>query len=222
MLIHINESCKQKNETNENNILKLKELELKEKEINNHKELKEKEIELKEKEIELKEKEINNHKELKLKELELKEKEINFKINKKQNNITNNINTTNNITINIAAFGSEKLEDIPDEKIKSFLNRGFMSVIQMINYLNCNKDLPEYNNIYISNKRDNTITTYNGEDWITSEKDTTLDTILNKNGNLLSLALEKKYNEYSIPISKFEQFRNGRYNEEQTEFLAQA
>jgi hypothetical protein len=51
----------------------------------------------------------------------------------------------------------------------------------MVNYLNYNKDFPEYNNIYISNKRDNTITTYNGKNWIISEKDTTLDTILNKN-----------------------------------------
>jgi hypothetical protein len=211
LLRHINKYCNKKKELNfnENNQIKLKELELKEKELEYNKKFKEKELELKEKEI-------YNQKELKLKKLELKEKEINYKINKKINNITNNItNNTNNITINIVAFGSEKLEEIPDEKIKSFLNRGFMSVIQMVNYLNCNKDLPEYNNIYISNKRDNTITTYNGENWITSEKDTTLDTILNKNGNFL----EKRYNEFSMSISKFEQFKNGRYNEEQNEFM---
>jgi hypothetical protein len=75
-----------------------------------------------------------------------------------------------------------------------------MSVIQMVNYLNCNKEKPKYNNIYISNKRDNAIITYNGDNWITSEKDTILDTILNKNWNLLSLALEKKYNEFSMSI----------------------
>jgi DNA-directed RNA polymerase subunit RPC12/RpoP len=207
MLRHINNSCKQKNNLNENNIIKLKELELKEKEINNSKELKEKELILKGKEIELKEKEFK-----------LKEKELNLKISKneiKQNNITNNINNNITCNINIVAFGSENLENIPNKKILSFINRGFMSVIQMVNYLNCNKDLPENNNIYISNKRDNNINLYNGKKWIIQEKDSTLNTILNKNGNFL----EKKYNEFSIPISTFEQFKNGRYNEEQNEFM---
>jgi hypothetical protein len=216
LLRHINKSCKQNKDLNENNLIKLKELELKEKEL----ELKEKELkdskELKERELELKEKEINNSK-------ELKEKELNLKIIK-QKNITNNIinnNTKNNTyNIKIVAFGDENLENIPNEKIKSFINRGFMSVIQMVNYLNCNKDLPENNNIYISNKREDDINLYNGDKWIIQEKDNILNTILNKNGDFL----EKKYDEFydelnEMAISKFKQFMNGRYNEEQIEFM---
>jgi hypothetical protein len=208
---HIKIICKKKKEINEINLIKLKELELKELELNNYKELKK--LELKDNK-ELKKIELKDNKELKEKELELKEKELNYKINKKQNNIINN---TNNITcnINIVAFGSENLEDIPVEKIKSFINRGFMSVVQMVNYLNCNKDLPENHNIYISNRRDDTISTHNGSNWILKEKDSTLEGILNKNGDFL----ERKYDEYDLKISKFEQFKNGRYNEEQNEFM---
>ncbi len=140
----------------------------------------------------------------------------------KQNNITNNITNNNNITCNIqiVAFGNEDLDKIPDAKIKSFINRGFMSVVQMVEYVNCNKDIPENNNIYVSNKRDNTIMVFNGEKWMMEEKNNTLDTILNKKGDFL----EKKYIEYngklsSVTISKFEQFKKGRYNDEQMDFM---
>ncbi len=98
-----------------------------------------------------------------------------------------------------------------------------MSVVQMVEYVNCNKDIPENNNIYISNKRDNTIMVYNGNKWMMENKNNTLDTILNKKGDFL----EKKYIEYngklsSVTISKFEQFeqfKKGRYNDEQMDFM---
>ncbi len=94
----------------------------------------------------------------------------------------------------------------------------------MTEYLNCNKNIPEYNNICVNNKRDNNITVFNGEKWIIQEKNDTLDNILNKKGDLLSLVLEEKYEKLynklsSVTIAKFKQFKKGRYNDEQIEFM---
>ncbi len=210
LLKHINKSCKIKKELNVNLFklkelqLKEKELQLKEKELNNNKELKEKELVLKEK------------------ELVLKEKELNYKIQKKHNTInSNNINiTNNNITIQVVAFGTEDLNQIPDCEIKSFIGRGFMSIHQMVEYLNFNKDIPENQNVYVSNKRDNTIMIFNGEKWIVQEKDDTLDTILNKKGDFLEKKYEEFYGELSVmSIAKFKQFKKNRHESEQMSFM---
>ncbi len=55
-----------------------------------------------------------------------------------------------------------------------------MSIVKIVKYLNCNKDLPENNNIYINNKRDNCIMIFNGKKWIVESIENTLDTMLNK------------------------------------------
>ncbi len=113
---------------------------------------------------------------------------------------------------------------IPDCEIKSFIGRGFMSIPQIVEYLNFNKNIPENYNVYVSNKRDNTIMIFNGEKWIVQEKDDTLDTILNKNRDLLFLALEQKYEEFYGELSviskeNFKQFKKNRYESEQMSFM---
>ena len=80
------------------------------------------------------------------------------------NNNINNINTNNNNNINniantnydikIIAFGEENLYDrISDDLAKEFISNGYQSVIQLVDYVHFNKDHPELQNVYISNKK---------------------------------------------------------------------
>jgi DNA-directed RNA polymerase subunit RPC12/RpoP len=172
---------------NLNNILNTlmtmsKEIELL-KESNN--ELKEKIKESNESNIDLKEKikESNIDLKEKIKEsikesnIDLKEKikENNTQLNKKINSLEKKVIKikptkikliNNNININITAFGKEDLNFITDELCKKIIYTGFDSVQNYVKLVHFNENKPEYQNIYISNKKNkNEIMVNDGNKW---------------------------------------------------------
>ena len=115
------------------------------------------------------------------------------------NNINNNINnnnTTQNITntqnIILVAFGKENFDDVltHEEKIKIF-ERGLSSVTVLTEHIHFNEKNPQYNNCYISNRRDNTAVFYDGRKWSLTNVDNIVQTLID-NGKYY---LESEYNE---------------------------
>lgn len=122
-------------------------------------------------------------------------KKINDLSNKNKNekniNIVNNINNINNINnntidnsinikIKICPLGNEMKAGlvIPDNELVKIMNKGFMSPVQLIEFTHFNEQLPQFQNIYIPNIRENYIRIYNGKKWITRDKIETITDLL--------------------------------------------
>lgn len=119
-------------------------------------------------------------------------------------NITNNINatfndnsvtkiktitTTNNIiNINICPFGDEVKNGfiISEKDLVAILNRGFSSPAQLIDHIHFNKNLPQFNNIYLPNIRENLIKIFDGNKWIVKPKSEIILKLFNEKVVLLS------------------------------------
>jgi hypothetical protein len=72
-----------------------------------------------------------------------------------------------NITNNIIAFGKEDTSFISDAMYKKILNRGYAAPKALTEHIHFNKDKPEYQNVYMSSKKNKKYVTVNdGEKWI--------------------------------------------------------
>ena len=99
--------------------------------------------------------------------------------------INNQINNTNNGTINnnnvIIKFGNVNINDVLSNKqIINLLHKPFISVEECIKMIHFNEKLPQYNNIYITNMKDDLVYVYDGTKFTTTTKtDTIYDMITN-------------------------------------------
>ncbi len=93
--------------------------------------------------------------------------------NQLTNNINNNGNINNGKIINntYVKFGDVDYQRILDNKqVKHILNQQFMSLEESIKLVHFNKDLPEYNNVFITNMRDDIGYIFNGKEFISIKK----------------------------------------------------
>lgn len=118
-------------------------------------------------------------------------------------NNTNNINNINNGVIfnnmiNIVKFGSENFSNIfsEDEVIK-LLNRKRMSIEESVKMIHFNKARPEYQNVYITNLRNEYAYIYDGTKFISVYKTEVLNEIIDNHLDNIELSLE----EYKTKIS---------------------
>ena len=136
-------------------------------------------------------------------ELKKKLKDIEDKINNTQQcstSIINNNNNTNTNTINnkgtinnnyIIAFGKEDICNILTEKEKyRILNARYKSLEESIKAIHFNKDRPEYQNIVITNMRDNLIHIFDGEKFISQAKHGTLNQLMDNHMVSIEESLE--------------------------------
>lgn len=86
-------------------------------------------------------------------------------------NIDNSIN--NNVQINVIDHGEEDLTFLTDSDIKKIMLSGLKSVVKYIEFVHCNKNKPEYRNIYISNCKNlnGSIRVYVDNKWELRNKD---------------------------------------------------
>ena len=116
-----------------------------------------------------------------------------------QNNNTNNGIINNNV---IMKFGNVNINDVLSNKqIMSILHKPFISVEECIKMIHFNEKLPQYNNIYITNLKDDLAYVYDGTKFTTTTKtDTIYDMITNYTEQIeLSFDDNKdKLNEYKI------------------------
>ena len=127
--------------------------------------------------------------------LEAKVSELEAKI-KNTTNITNNNNSTNNGTINninIVGFGKEDLGLLTERDKKQILNKGASGILKLIEKIHFNKKLPQYQNIQITNLRNNYAKLYddNINDFKISKRNETIHKLMNNKGDNLGDMLEE-------------------------------
>ena len=164
----------------------------------------------------------------------LKEKgKIHHKTLQKINNqLTNNINNqlTNNGQINngkiinntYVKFGDVDYQRILDNKqVKHILNQQFMSIEESIKLIHFNKDLPEYNNVFITNMRDDIGYIFNGTEFISVKKNEMINELIDSHIKEINLSLEKHKNNLNQKyVSRLEKFLD-MLNDDDTKFTDQ-
>lgn len=148
-------------------------------------------------------------------ELKKKLKDIEDKINNTQqastitnsNNTNTNSNNTNNGTINnnyIIAFGKEEINNILTEKEKyRILNARYKSLEESIKAIHFNKDRPEYQNIVITNMRDNLVHIFDGNKFVSQAKHGTINQLIDNHMESIEESLDnsrEKLNPKTVDI----------------------
>lgn len=117
-------------------------------------------------------------------------------VNIQQNNIQNiqQQNNIQNIQINLVDYGKEDLSRLTSDDIIQILLSGLNSVTKYVETVHCNPNIPEYQNIYISNRKipNQSIHVYSNGAWILGNQDVV--NILRKKGTRFVV---KKYDDHS-------------------------
>jgi len=146
------------------------------------------------------------------------------KINNQLTNNTNNGNINNGQIINntFVKFGDVDYQRILDNKqVKHILNQQFMSLEESIKLVHFNKDLPEYNNVFITNMRDDIGYIFNGKEFISIKKNEMLNELIDSHVKEINLSLEKHKNKLNEKyVTRLEKFLD-MLNDDDTKFTDQ-
>ena len=126
------------------------------------------------------------------------------KINKQLiNNTTNNITNTNNGTIinnTLVKFGNEQLASLLSHKdMLKIINKNCLCIEESIKSVHFNKNLPEYNNIFITNMKDTIAYIFDGSKFILTSKDEVINDLYNTHLENIEQFLE----DAKIPENKY-------------------
>lgn len=111
------------------------------------------------------------------------------------NSIKMNNSTIVNNTINIIPFGQEKEKlktVVSDKNCNYFLSRGVNSIPELIKFTHFNEKIKKFHNCVANNARSKTGLVYDGDNWITKNKQEIIESLINVNGEFL----ESKYKEF--------------------------
>jgi hypothetical protein len=144
--------------------------------------------------------------------------------NKLTNNNINNGNINNGQIINntFVKFGDVDYQRILDNKqVKHILNQQFMSLEESIKMVHFNKDLPEYNNVFITNMRDDIGYIFNGKEFISVKKNEMITELIDSHVKEINLSLEKHKNKLNEKyVTRLEKFLD-MLNDDDTKFTDQ-
>jgi len=145
-------------------------------------------------------------------------------LQKINNQINNNGNINNGQIINntYVKFGDVDYQRILDNKqVKHILNQQFMSLEESIKLVHFNKDLPEYNNVFITNMRDDIGYIFNGKEFISIKKNEMLNELIDTHVKEINLSLEKHKNKLNEKyVNRLEKFLD-MLNDDDTKFTDQ-
>jgi hypothetical protein len=124
-----------------------------------------------------------------------------------QTNIEHQNNQTNNLNLNVIAFGKEDYSFITNATFKKILDKGFNSIPALVDELHFNKNKPEHHNIYISNIRDDYVLVYDGNDWNLQSRKDVLDSLYYSSSDTLETKFKELFDSLDkFTIRKFERF----------------
>jgi hypothetical protein len=121
-----------------------------------------------------------------------------------------NNNNYNNNKIKLLAFGKEDLHSLSNDVCKKILRKGYQAVPALVEYMHFNKDNPTAHNVFVSNSRDCNAMTYDGDDWILTNK----DEIVNKLYDDKYVFLLDKFEELDDELDSQTKKKFGRFKEE--------
>jgi hypothetical protein len=115
---------------------------------------------------------------------------------------TTNIDTQNNITININAFGNENMNYLEDNTICGCIERVYKSIPSLLEKIHFDPSHPENHNIKITNRKLPYASVMgNNQKWKTIDRKDAIETMVNNGYNLLDI----KYNENKHKFSNKKQ-----------------
>jgi hypothetical protein len=144
--------------------------------------------------------------------------------------INNQLNNTNNVIINngkiinntFVKFGELDYEKVlNDKQIKHILNKQYQSIEESIKQIHFNEDMPEYNNVFITNLKDDIAYIFNGKQFISIRKNEMLNELIDTHIKEINLSLEKNKNNLNDKyVSRLEKFLD-MLNDDDTKFTDQ-
>jgi hypothetical protein len=141
--------------------------------------------------------------------------------NQSQKTINTNQNIeTQNITININAFGNENTDYIDDKAILACISKVYKSIPSLLEKIHFDPKHPENHNIKITNKKLPYASVMgNNQKWKTVDRKDAIDTMVNNSYNMLDDKF--KENKNKISESKQEHFRGfqSRFDREDKELM---
>jgi hypothetical protein len=130
---------------------------------------------------------------------------INNQLNNSNNTTNNTTNNTNNGTIvnntinnTYVKFGKVELAKVLSEKqILTILNKPFFSLEEAITMVHFNKKLPEYNNIYITNMKDNLAYVFDGKNFVSVRKNDIIAEMITNYAEEIEMSFDEKKDKMS-------------------------
>lgn len=141
--------------------------------------------------------------------LNTKDEEIKMLIKKVGLNTTHNtiIETQNNIQL--LGYKNTDYSHLTDEDYKQCISHINLSVPHLLQKVHFNKSKPENHNIYISNLKNKYIMIFNGNRWITRNRDEEIEEMLDNGNTMLEYKIEdwlQEGKQYPIIMKKFERY----------------
>ena len=130
-------------------------------------------------------KKLDEQKKESYEQLREKDKQINELI--KKAGITTNIQNN----IKVLAYKDTDLSHLTQKDYLYCFNRSNLCIPHLIKKIHFDPQKPENRNIYISNIKNNYVMIYNGEKWIISDRDESIDDLIDKNEFILEQKLEE-------------------------------
>ena len=139
-------------------------------------------------------KEIDNIKNKMINEIDNLKNQILNLLNNKELNINSNNNINNGTVINntYVKFGLINYSKILSEKsILNILNKPFKCLEESIKTIHFNPNLPEYNNVYITNMKDDIAYIFDGEKFIAIKKNDLINEIIENHKDQIEESMEE-------------------------------
>jgi hypothetical protein len=109
--------------------------------------------------------------------------------NNNNGTINNNSGTINNVYVKFPRVSYEKI--LSKNEILKILNHKWLSIEESIKTIHFNDKFPEYNNIYVTNLRDNIGYTFNGKQFVATDKNEMVNDLIDSHIFEISVAIDK-------------------------------
>jgi hypothetical protein len=171
--------------------------------------------------INIKLKQENDELKNKLHELLLQQAKIHpKKLQKINNQLISNININNGTIINntYVKFGIINHSQILNEKtILNILNKPYQCIEESIKTIHFNKNLPEYNNIYITNMKDDIAYIFDGEKFISVKKNQVIEDLIDNHKEQIEDSFDLHKNKLrDFTCKRLQSFLDAINNEEES------
>ena len=141
---------------------------------------------------------------------------INNQLNNTNNGFINNGNIINNTYVKFGELEYEKV--LNNNQVKQILNKQYQCLEESIKKIHFNENLPEYNNVFITNMKDDIAYVFNGQQFISVRKNEMLNELIDTHVKEINLSLEKNKNNLNEKyVTRLEKFLD-MLNDDDTKF----
>ena len=121
-------------------------------------------------------------------------------VNNGQVGVVGNNNVVHNTYVKFGPVDFEKV--LTNKEILSILNKPFISLEESIKLIHFNDKLPEYNNVYITNMKDDLAYVFDGNKFISVKKNDVVANMIENYANEIELSFDNNKNKLKDNVSK--------------------